>query len=64
MNANVRSTPRASARGGALSPRVTHRPVLRWKGRVERWGAKVVRVCKTCGKPYPCSVAKRRIAAR
>ena len=54
------SRPRASVRGAALSPRVVHRPVLRWKGRVERWGAAVVRVCKRCGNPYPCSVARRR----
>jgi hypothetical protein len=40
---------------------VRHRPVLRWRGRVERYGAQVVRVCKACGGKYPCSTAKRRI---
>jgi hypothetical protein len=39
----------------------THVPVLRWKGRVERYGARVVRVCRQCGEKYPCAAARRRI---
>jgi hypothetical protein len=41
----------------------THVPVFRWKYRAgPRDDGTVVRVCKACGRPYPCPVAKRRFS--